>query len=125
MKPSIVNAPPMPRPKVVLRALFAVINANCFAGTQSSISAMAVRGLEIFRHDPAGRCERWSTRLWSSQLSESRSRRFVRKTSRSGARILARCSFPIAIQVAGNLQFYSQCWSRKRNTLSAYTELPR
>src|SRR5580692_185765 len=39
-------------PKSLLRAPFAVINANCFAGTQSSISAMAVRGLEIFRYDP-------------------------------------------------------------------------
>jgi hypothetical protein len=39
-------------PKSLLRALFAVINANCFAGTQSSISPMAVRGLEIYRYDP-------------------------------------------------------------------------
>ena len=46
----------MPRlrrdPKSLLRALFAVINANCFAGTQSSISAMAVRGPEIYTYDP-------------------------------------------------------------------------
>src|SRR5580704_867102 len=39
-------------PKSLLRAPFAVINAKCFAGTQSGISAMAVRGLEIYRYDP-------------------------------------------------------------------------
>ena len=44
---------------------------------------MAVRGLEIYRYDPQAGCERWSTRLGSSQLSESGSRRFVRKTRRA------------------------------------------
>jgi hypothetical protein len=119
----------MPRrcrdPKSLLRALFAVINAKCFAGTQSSISAMAVRGLQIYRYDPeadanGGRPDSGPHSCRRADLERLCGKHLAQWSKNSSTMLI-----PYRYQVAGNLQFYSQYWSTKRNTLSAYTELPR
>jgi hypothetical protein len=86
---------------------------------------MAVRGLEIFRYDPqaganGGRPNSGPHSCRRADL-EGLCGKQVAQGSKNPSTMLNSLSL---FQVAGNLQFYSQCCSRKRNTLSAYTELP-